>query len=229
MGGMSAPAAPDLTLRNGVVVTPSGLIRGGLSASRGVITHVGPDHLLPAGATDLDVGGKYLLPGLVDPHVHLGIGPGAGPEKLVRDFESESADAASGGVTTMITTTLFGTESRGEVAEAAIATGDQHSLVDYRLTPVVTTREHLAEAAELVKLGVRSFKFFLGFKGAQAESFGINADGISWDFFYQACEALGEAGATAFPTVHAEDPWVRDFLTERLRGTRREPAAPALA
>ena len=216
---MNAPAGADLTLRNGIVVTPAGLVRGGLSVTGGVITQVGADHLLPTGGTEVDAGGKYLLPGIIDPHVHLGIGQGAGPEKLVRDFESESADAAAGGVTTMITTTLFGTESRGEVAEAAIATGNQHSLVDYRMTAVVTTREHLTEAADLVKLGLRSFKFFLGYKGAQAEGFGMNADGISWDFFYQACEALGEAGAKAFPTVHAEDPWVRDFLTERMRGS----------
>ena len=119
----------------------------------------------------------------------------------------------------MITTTLFGTESRGEAAELAIKLGDEHSLVDYRLTAVVTTREHLRESADLVKMGIRSFKFFLGYKGAQAESFGMNAAGISWDFFYQACEALGAAGASAFPTIHAEDPYVRDFLTERMRGS----------
>jgi len=151
--------------------------------------------------------------------VHLGIGAGAGPEKMQRDFATESADAASGGVTTMITTTLFGPESRGEVAELAIGLGNEYSLVDYRLTAVVTRRDHLAEAADLVNLGVRSFKFFLGYKGAQAEGFGMNANGISWDYFYQACEALGEAGAKAFPTIHAEDPYIRDFLVERMRGS----------
>jgi dihydroorotase-like cyclic amidohydrolase len=209
----------DLTFRNAIVVTPGGLLRGGLAVTDGVITQVAADAELPAGATEVDVAGRYLIPGLIDPHVHLGIGDGAGPEKLERDFVTESRDAAAGGVTTMITTTLFGTESRGEVAEHAIRTGNQHSLVDYRLTAVVTTREHLREAAALVKAGVRSFKFFLGYKGAQAESFGMNADGISWDFFYEACEALGAAGARAFPTIHAEDPYVRDLLTERLRGS----------
>jgi dihydroorotase-like cyclic amidohydrolase len=153
MGGMSAPAEADLTIHNGIVVTPSGLVRGGLSAAGGVITQIGADHVLPTGGTEVDARGKYLLPGIIDPHVHLGIGPGAGPDKLVHDFESESADAAAGGVTTMITTTLFGAESRGEVAEAAIATGNQHSLVDYRLTAVVTTREHLTEAADLSNSG----------------------------------------------------------------------------
>ena len=209
----------DLTIRNAIVVTPGGLLRGGLAAVDGVITQVGADAELPAGTTEVDAGGRYLMPGIIDPHVHLGIGEGAGPEKLERDFVTESRDAAAGGVTTMITTTLFGTESRGEVAEQAIKTGNQHSLVDYRLTAVVTTREHLREAPDLVSAGIRSFKFFLGYKGAQAESFGMNADGISWDFFYEACEALGEAGARAFPTIHAEDPWVRDLLTERLRGS----------
>src|SRR6185503_17088358 len=212
---------PDLTLRNGTVVTPTGLVRGGLTVTDGVITSIGADPELPRGDTDLDVAGRYLLPGLIDPHVHLGIGDGAGPEKLRRDFVTESRDAAAGGVTTMITTTLFGTGSRGEAAELAIAEGDRHSTVDYRLTAVVTTREHLREAEALVSLGIRSFKFFLGYKGEQAESFGMNASGISWDFFYQACEALGAAGATAFPTIHAEDPYVRDFLTERAR--RRGP------
>ena len=209
----------NLTLRNGVVVTPGGLLHGGLAATDGVITQVGLDADLPTGEIDIDVNGKYLLPGVIDPHVHLGVGPGASAEKMQRDFVTESRDAASGGVTTMITTTLFGSGSRGEVAEEAIKAGNEHSLVDYRLTAVITTREQLGEAADLVKLGLRSFKFFLGYKGAQAESFGMNVDGISWDFFYQACESLGAAGAKAFPTIHAEDPYVRDFLTERLRGT----------
>ena len=209
----------DLTLRNGIVVTPTGLVRGGLAASGGVITQIGADPDLPAGEKDVDVGGKYILPGIIDPHVHLGIGPGAGPEKVRADFISESQDAAAGGVTTMITTTLFGSESRGEAAELAIKEGNRHSFVDFRLTAVMLTREHLREADALFKAGIRSFKFFLGYKGAQAETFGMNKDGISWDFFYQACEALGAAGAKAFPTIHAEDPWVRDFLTERLRGS----------
>ena len=207
----------DLTLRNAVVATPAGLLRGGLAATGGVITHVGGDAELPVGARDVDAGGKFLLPGVIDPHVHLGIGVGAGPEKLARDFATESADAAAGGVTTMITTTLFGAGPRGEVAELAVRTGDEHSLVDYRVTAVITTREHLREIDDLVRMGLRSFKFFLGYKGRQAEGFGMNADGISWDFFYEACEAIGAAGASAFPTIHAEDPHVRDFLHERLR------------
>ena len=41
--------APDLTIRNGVVVTPTGLVRGGLSVTDGVITQIGADQrILPS-------------------------------------------------------------------------------------------------------------------------------------------------------------------------------------
>jgi dihydropyrimidinase len=215
----------NLTLRNGLVVAPGGLLRGGLSIRDGRVTHVGADATLPQAEQDIDVKGRVIFPGLIDPHVHLGIGPGAGRDKVERDFRTESRDAALGGVTTIITTTLFGAESRGEVAEEAIRLGEANSAVDFRLTGVITQRQHLAEIADLTKLGVKSFKFFLGYKGAQAESFGMNADGISWDFFYQACEAIGEAGAQAFPTIHAEDPWVRGYLNDLLRSRHPKPSA----
>jgi dihydroorotase-like cyclic amidohydrolase len=169
----------------------------------------------------MDVGGKVIFPGVIDPHVHLGVGDGAGPSKMRSDFESESRDAAAGGVTTMVTTTLLGSESRGEVTEFAIKAGNELSIVDFRLTAVVTQRQHLEEINALAKLGVRTFKFFLGYRGAQAEGFGMAAEGVPWDFFYSACETIGAAGARAFPTIHAEDPFVRDFLHERLKGTAK--------
>jgi dihydropyrimidinase/dihydroorotase len=207
------------------VVTPTGIVQGGLTASDGVITAVGAESELRRGDSDVDCRSMYLLPGLIDPHVHLGIGDGAGPEKMQRDFQTESRDAAVGGVTTMITTTLFGQEERAEVTELAIDAGKRTSMVDFRLTAVVTKREHLAEMPFLTKQGVLSYKFFLGYKGPQAESFGMAPEGISWGFFYEACEALGEADPRAFATIHAEDPYVRDYLTERMR---RKPAKNGL-
>ncbi|RMG48726.1 MAG: imidazolonepropionase [Acidobacteria bacterium] len=51
--------------------------RGAVAARRGRIVWVGPERDLPAsvtalpGATRLDVGGRAVLPGLVDPHTHL--------------------------------------------------------------------------------------------------------------------------------------------------------------
>lgn len=52
----------DLTLRNGIVVTPAGLVRGGLVASGGVITQIGADTDLPVGEKDVDVGASTSCP-----------------------------------------------------------------------------------------------------------------------------------------------------------------------
>ena len=71
----------NLTLRNGLVVAPGGLLRGGLSIRDGRVTHVGADATLPQAEQDIDVKGRVIFPGLIDPHVHLGIGPGAGRDR----------------------------------------------------------------------------------------------------------------------------------------------------
>ena len=129
----------ELTLRNGLVVTPSGVVRGGIAIDGGIITQIGPDVSLPRGDRDIDVDGKVLFPGLVDPHVHMGV-PDSTREKMESDFQTESRDAAAGGVTTMITMTLFGEQSRLEVADMSLEAGDRFSQVDYRLTSVITKR-----------------------------------------------------------------------------------------
>ena len=157
----------ELTLRNGLVASPEGSLRGGVAATGGLITHVGPDATLPTGQHDLDVGGHVIFPGVIDPHVHIGVGDNWGPEKMQADFESESRDAAFGGITTLLTTTLFGRESRVEVTQQGIGWGNERSLVDFRFNVVMIKREDIDEVPALVALGVRSFKFFLGYKGPQ--------------------------------------------------------------
>src|ERR1700688_3466174 len=110
----------DLTLRNGLVVTPGGVIRGGLAARGGVITHVGNDAALPRGNDDVDVGGRIIFPGVIDPHTHMGVGDNWGPEKFAADIASESQDALTGGVTTIVTTCVYGPSPRVPMVDANI-------------------------------------------------------------------------------------------------------------
>lgn len=213
---------PDLTLRNGRVVTPDGVIRGGLTATRGVITAVAEDHLLADGSETIDVAGKVIFPGLIDPHTHMGVGEGWGPKKFESDIASESLDALAGGVTTIVTTSVFGPSPRVPMVRANIESGNRSSHVDFRVTALMVTREHMDEIPDLVALGVRSFKCYWGYKGPQAESFGLSATGFPSDLFWVACEKMKEAHPRAFPTIHAEDPDLRYLLIERWRA--KDPA-----
>ena len=204
----------ELTLRNGWVVTPHGVLRGGLTASAGVITSVGADDSLPRGRQDIDVRGKLIFPGVIDPHTHMGMGD---PMAFERDFSTESRDAVCGGVTTLITTCLFGPSPRVPEVRESIAAGERSSHADFRVTAAMTTRAHVEEIPELVGLGVRSFKYLWGYKRALATGFGGSESGVPTDLFWLSCERFLSAHPKAFPMVHAEDPDVRDLFNSRWR------------
>src|SRR3546814_8883437 len=87
----------DLLLKNARLYLPGqGLTEGVLGVKNGriaVIAEPGAD--LPATEV-LDCQGLWVLPGLIDPHVHFGFGS---PET---DFETESRFAALGGTTSVL-------------------------------------------------------------------------------------------------------------------------------
>ena len=94
--------AVDVLLRGGRVIDAS---RGAADADRAVdvlvsggrIAKIGKGLAAPAGARTVDVGGKLVVPGLVDLHVHLRE-PG---HEYKEDVASGSRAAAAGGFTTV--------------------------------------------------------------------------------------------------------------------------------
>ena len=85
----------DLVVKNGKIVSSQGIIEGGVAIKDGKFVAVGKDAALPDGQRVIDVGGKHILPGLIDPEVHLGI-----HRPITDDLISETKAAASTGVTT---------------------------------------------------------------------------------------------------------------------------------
>lgn len=71
-----APPAPhDVVIKNAVVMTVThGNIPGGsIYIKDGKIAAVGKDVNAPPGATVVDAGGKYVTPGIIDSHSHIGL------------------------------------------------------------------------------------------------------------------------------------------------------------
>ena len=85
----------DLVLKNGHIVSSQGIVDGGVAIKAGKFVAVGNDAALPDAQRVIDVGGKHILPGLIDPEVHLGI-----HRPITDDLISETKAAASTGVTT---------------------------------------------------------------------------------------------------------------------------------
>ena len=99
----SEGAAPDrerysLVVHGVRLVTGEGVVPGGIAVADGRIARLlGPDERPPAVRT-LDGGGRYLLPGLIDSHVHFRT-PGLTHKE---DWAHASRAAVAGGVTTVI-------------------------------------------------------------------------------------------------------------------------------
>jgi predicted amidohydrolase YtcJ len=61
----------DLVIENGTVVTARGRFHGGLAIEGERIVAVGADASLPPARRAIDARGHYVLPGLIDAHVHM--------------------------------------------------------------------------------------------------------------------------------------------------------------
>jgi allantoinase len=119
----------DIVVKNGTLVLPSGLWEGSLIIDEGKIIGILKSGELKADRI-IDAAGKYVLPGMVDMHVHLR-DPG-NPER--ENFESGTRAAAAGGVTTVMDmpNTIPATVTVKAFEEKKVIVGKK-SLVDFGL------------------------------------------------------------------------------------------------
>ena len=70
----------DLIIKNGYVCTESGIVKGGLAIKDGIIVEVVAENNFPECDEVYDANGKIIFPGIIEPHVHLGLNDGEGDE-----------------------------------------------------------------------------------------------------------------------------------------------------
>ena len=145
----------DLALIGGKVVIPqAGVISANVYVKGGKIAALA-DCVLPS-KEFVDVAGKYVLPGIIDPHTHFGIGT-----DFQTDLRSESLSAIVGGITTVGT---FIGASMANVADFPKLVSDvsEYSSVDMVPHFVIGRTEQLEEIPRMVhELGIRTFKVYL--------------------------------------------------------------------
>ncbi len=185
----------DLRIFGGsVFLEGSGLSEVDLLIRDGRIAAIVDRDMQADAAETVDVTGRVVLPGAIDPHVHLGkdIRVPRDPD----DAERETASAAAGGVTTMLVYLMSSDSYIGEL-ESARAAMESNSHTDYGFHFVLGTAEHLAEFAEYMELGVSSFKFFMNFRGDEGKYLGLPGNDDS--FMYDILRKSAEHGAMINP------------------------------
>ena len=197
----------DLVVMNARLVTPAGLVEGGFAVRDGRFSAIGDDAVLPPADARIDARGRLVLPGLVDPHVHLG---GAFPYE--QNCVTECVSAAAGGVTTLIQYRRSPT-SFLETFETDLATARRTMALDTAFHFIISSLAQADEIPEYARRwGVRSFKLYMG-GYAPGNPIGLVAvdDGV----IYAAMERIRELGPYAYCMVHAENQGLYLLLTDR--------------
>ena len=90
------PSAPTVAITGGTVLTAAGpAIQGGTVVLQdGKVLAVGADIPVPAGAEVVDATGKWVTPGLIDSHSHLGVYPSPGVSSLSDGNEATNPNTA---------------------------------------------------------------------------------------------------------------------------------------
>lgn len=153
-----------------------------------------PGSLVDAADT-VDARGLHIFPGVVDPHVHIGLANG------LADWETETRSAAIGGVTSIFTY-LMGGESYLPIIAENLEAARQTAIVDYGMHIVPCAEVHLAEFERYLASGITSFKYFTSFRGEEGAYLGITGSDDGYLFRYLR-EVAAAPGALA--CVHPEN------------------------
>jgi dihydropyrimidinase len=161
--------------------------------------------------------GLTVLPGAIDPHVHLG--QDITFPKTPEDITKESAAAAAGGITTFLVF-FMSPEGYEKTFGNAVKLMDENSLTDFGIHFCACTAEQMASIPAYVKeLGVSSFKFFMNFRGEEGKRLGLpgNDDG----FLYKLLKITGETESILCP--HAENIELIWIFREQARNLNGPP------
>ncbi|MEM9787736.1 MAG: dihydropyrimidinase [Pseudomonadota bacterium] len=151
----------DLSIRDGQIVTPDGVISGDLGVKDGQIAAIGPS--LASAKQDIDAAGKWVMPGGVDPHAHIEQMSGMGLMNA-DTFETATRSAAMGGTTSVIS---FCAQAKGQRLSDAMADysarAARGAMIDYAFHMIVSDTDVPdldADLGALIDAGNRSIKVF---------------------------------------------------------------------
>src|SRR5712692_6115807 len=157
MSVMDGTGKFDLVVRNGTLVIPGvGRVAADVGISGARIAAIG-EKLAGSSTDTLDARGKMVLPGIFDPHVHIG-----NELSFEEEAETETRAAVLGGVTTIGIFLRSLEDSYFLHLPAFRKAMDERSYVDSVFHPQIFTEQQIAELPRYAEeFGIRSFKFYM--------------------------------------------------------------------
>ena len=188
----------DVLIQGGMVVTGAGIQKADVAIKGEKIIRVKPRLLQEEAGRVIDASGKYVMPGVIDVHVH---------PVYEDDMGGLSLTAAHGGVTTLI---HFAYAKPGmkliDTIKQYQEEGLKKSYLDFGIHGTLfDPASQIEEIPKAFELGVSSFKMFMAYAK------------LKWmtDDYHliKAMDLIAECGGMAM--VHAENGLVTDYLEDR--------------
>ena len=202
----------DLLLTNAQLMLPGrGLTPGVLGVKDGRIAVCADSDSGLSARERIDCGGLWVLPGVIDPHVHFGFGS---PDT---DFATESRTAVLGGTTSVLS--FHRSADLRQSFDAVRTLAETQSCIDIGFHFGLTSHLHVETLPEVSeRFGVTSYKLYMMYKGAAglAKGFTDIDDGLLYAALEQVARIPG-----AVLGVHCENVEVIPVLRDRLRAAGR--------
>jgi dihydropyrimidinase len=183
-----------LLIKNGCIVNENDSFTADILCEGGKIVQISK-HIdeQSIGCNTIDADGKYLLPGGIDPHVHMHLPTHAGFSS--DDFLTGSIAALKGGTTSIID---FVTPKRGQklqdaLNERLLEASNCRCNYSFHISPIEWRNSLKGEISYCIKKGYKTFKVYMAYK----DSIGLDDSSLK-----KVMKVVAEEGGTI--TVHCE-------------------------
>src|SRR5579884_3532722 len=206
----------DLILRDGQVTLGDACVRADVGVEGEKIAVVARPGSLPGGTQTLDLDGRFVVPGGVDPHVHAATTLG---EFTTRDdFEACTRAAAWGGTTTIVDFAIPQPRDGARplaTARERMAAARREAVIDvaFHACLVKGDSASLAEVPQLAREGLTTVKVFTIYRDLVM---------LGLDEVHACMHEVAAAGGLVL--VHAESPHIVEPLRARFAAEGRTDA-----
>lgn len=157
----------DLVIKNGNIVIPKiGVVKADIGIVKEKISTISKNISVEKSEKVIDASGKYVFPGAIDSHFHIGIF-----RPMDEDATSESRAAAWGGVTTICSYFRTGKNYLNkagpyrEIFPEVLEKSKNSFYVDYAYHLTIMNSEQMKEIDMLIEeFGVSTFKYYMFYK-----------------------------------------------------------------
>ena len=153
----------DLVIRNGILVTSETTQKADIAIDKGKIVKLGFSGNVGRGKKEINAKGKLVMPGLIDPHIHIAH-PFQGDISM-DDFYTATKAAVYGGNTSIIDFAIQWDKNLNmdQCIQKRKSEAEGNAVIDYSFhaCPTKSNEETIQEVLSVYKHGITSFKTYM--------------------------------------------------------------------